>query len=156
MVLGRRATRKERFRQVTVSLEEEPRMPLMPASAKVTEIEVSHDVVPVEIEGISVMWANVTIHYALQGSSPEITIRVPVEVDSNSSPGGRRAQALQSARALLNHACTAPGMTGSEKCNETENPAPNGREAGPLEGLAQELGLVSPRTRSSRSKISAG
>ncbi len=131
-------------------------MPLKPASAKVTEIEVSHDVVLVEVDGTSVVWANVTIHYALQGTTQEITIRVPVEVDSNSSPEGRRAQALQSARALLNLACTAPGMTGVEKCDENENSAPNSMEAAPLEGLAQELGLASRRTRPSRSKISAG
>lgn len=73
-------------------------MPLKPAFAKVTGIEVSDDVVPVEIEGISAIWVNVTIHYALHGTTWEITIRVPVGGDSNSSPEGRRTQALQSAR----------------------------------------------------------
>ena len=112
-------------------------MALNPAAAKVTEIQVSWDAAPVAGADGPVFWATVEIHYVLQDLRPHLSIRVPVASDRDIGSESCRRQALQSARSLLNHACGAPAFSASDE------PAP---QEGPLEGLAQELGLAAPST----------
>ena len=108
-------------------------MALNPAAAKVTEIQVTWDPVPVAMAAGPVFWATVEIHYVLQELKPQLAIRVPVACEGDLGSEGCRRQALQCARSLLNHACGAPAFSASD-------------EAPPLGGLAQELGLAAPST----------
>jgi hypothetical protein len=112
-------------------------MALNPATAKVTDIQVSWDAAPVATGMGQIFWATVDIHYSLGGLSPCCSIRVPVACEGDIASESCRTQALQGARSLLNHACGAPAFSA-------------GADPPVLEGLSQELGLSPPTTRSRR------
>ena len=127
-------------------------MLLDPAAAKVSEILVSYDAVPQQPGTAPVIWATVEILYSLEGMSPHIAIRLPFMCTDDVGSEACRAQAIGAARALLSHACGAPGLAGSAK---TENPGSSadidqdretiGRRA--FEGITQELGLTKPTSK---------
>lgn len=108
-----------------------------PATAKVTDIQVSWDAAAETTPDGPLFWATVEIHYALDGLTPTVSIRVPMPCVADVGSRACRLQALQGARSLLNHACGAPAFSA-------------GGDAPLLEGLAQELGLAPPTTRSRR------
>jgi hypothetical protein len=110
-----------------------------PATAKVTDIQVSWDAAADVTPAGPLFWATVEIHYALDGLTPTVSIRVPLSCDADIGSETCRRQALQGARSLLNHACGAPAFSA-------------GGDEPLLEGLAQELGLAPPTTRSRRGR----
>jgi hypothetical protein len=109
-------------------------------AAKISDLTVEIDSVPVETSLGEVAWATVAIAYVSGGVEPTLAIRVPVpwsEVD-------KEREALRRARQLIDHACTFPGLNAA--------PSPGLLEDTALEGLAQELGITPPATRPARSR----
>lgn len=122
-------------------------MALKPSAARVIDLETMFDSDPQDsVEG-PVIWATVKIVYALQGLSPALTIRVPVPWNAQESPAQRRAQALRSARQLIDHACRAGGIGPAEAETDPVEDGMEGITPASLEGIAQELGLASPTTK---------
>jgi hypothetical protein len=79
-------------------------------SAKVNELTAMIDFKPVpkEQEEAKVIWATVQIYYDFVGLTPDISIHVPVQWRQGTSSSSIKAEALRSARDLLDHACSAP------------------------------------------------
>ena len=118
-------------------------MPIKPASAKIIDLDAAFDAAPVQSAEGPLVWATVTIRYALHDLSPSVTVRVPVPCKEQESAAQRRDQALRCARQLIEHACRAVGVPAADDVAggvlDTVMPTE-------MEGLAQELGLTPPRT----------
>jgi hypothetical protein len=117
---------------------------IKPSTVKITDFETSFDAAPAASDEGEVLWADVRIDYRLSGLTPKVTIRVPIPWNPNESIAQRKSAALRCARELIDHACRASGLHQMAEA-----------ESGPLEGIAQELGLVPPKTAPSRSRRSA-
>lgn len=105
--------------------------------AKITDLTVEIDASPVESSFGAVAWATVAISYASGDLEPTLAVRVPVPW----AESDKRREALRRARQLIDHACTASGLNG------TQAPEPPGvLEGTVLEGLSQELGISEPTT----------
>jgi hypothetical protein len=89
-------------------------MAINPATAKVTELEISLDAVPVSSAAGMIAWADVQITYMLSDLAPIVTIRVPVPWNDSETLGERKGRALRSARQLIDHACRAAGVGAPE------------------------------------------
>ena len=127
-------------------------MLLDPAAAKVSEILVSYDAIPQQPSTASVIWATVEILYSLEGMSPHIAIRLPFTRTDDVGSEACRAQTMGAARALLSHACSAPGMVGLGKTENRSFSADIDHDTEPfrlhaLEGITQELGLTKPTSK---------
>jgi len=119
-------------------------MELKPTSAKVVEIKSALDAVPVETGIGPILWATVSIDYAMAGLSPHVDIRVPIPFEPGQADEERGRQALRSARLLIDHACQTSGIP-------TEKAAPGERQdfvaemlPASLQGVAQEPGITKP------------
>jgi hypothetical protein len=123
-------------------------MVIKPATAKVTNLDAAFDAAPIETTGGPAIWATVTIDYRLDGLTPTVSIRVPIPWNEHETEAERRGAALRCARQLIDHACRAAGV----RAWEAESAADLADEILPaaLEGIAQELGLATPATRSRR------
>jgi hypothetical protein len=123
-------------------------MPTRPTAPKITDFVTSFDAAPVMTAEGEVIWADVRIDYILSGLAPAVIIRVPVACRAGDTLEARKAQALRSARDLIDHACVAAAMSPVQSPGVTEAL----REMVPssLEGGAQELGLVEPSTQSTK------
>ena len=53
-------------------------MVLKLSTAKVTDLDAAFDAAPVETADGPIIWATVTIEYAISGLSPALSIKVPV------------------------------------------------------------------------------
>jgi hypothetical protein len=119
-----------------------------PAAAKILDFETTLDVSPVPSADGEVIWADVRIEYILSDLKPTVTIRLPIPWREQDSPEERKAQALRFARQLIDHACLAAGVPAANPVGglATDDERDEGTSA--LEGLAQELGLAAPTTKS--------
>jgi hypothetical protein len=119
-----------------------------PAVAQILDFETTLDASPVQSADGEVIWADVRIEYLLSGLKPTVTIRLPIPWREQDAPQERRAQALRCARQLIDHACRAAGVPAMEPVigHYIDDPSEVGISA--LEGLAQELGLSAPTTKS--------
>ena len=119
-----------------------------PAAAKILDFETTLDVSPVPSADGEVIWADVRIEYILSDLKPTVTIRLPIPWREQDSPEERKAQALRFARQLIDHACLAAGVPAANPVGglATDDERDVGTSA--LEGLAQELGLAAPTTKS--------
>jgi hypothetical protein len=106
--------------------------------AKITDLTVEVDAVPVETTLGEVRWATVAITYVSGGVEPTLAIRVPVPAVEPD----REREALRRARQLIDHACTFSGLNVAQPAT-----SPGMLEDTVLEGLSQELGISEPRTR---------
>lgn len=109
-------------------------------SAKITDLGVRLADGAVESRFGPLVWADVTITYAMAGGTdvaPAVRISVPIPFVPGDSEDQRRQSALRAARQLIDHACVASGL-GLQAIQETPEI---------LSGLAQELGLAAPTTR---------
>ena len=106
-------------------------------AARISDLTVELDSVPVDTPLGEVVWATVAITYVSGGVEPSLAMRVPVPW---SEPDKER-EALRRARRLIDHACTFPGLTGT---------SPDILQDTVLEGLTQELGITSPTSRPTR------
>jgi hypothetical protein len=109
--------------------------------AKISELTVEVDSIPVDTPLGEIVWATVAITYVSGGVEPTLALRVPVPWEEQN----KEREALRRARQLIDHACTFPGL--------------NLVESGPamlqdtvLEGLSQELGMSPPTTRPARGR----
>lgn len=107
--------------------------------AKISDLTVEIDSIPVDTSLGEVAWATVAITYVSGGVEPTLAIRVPVPWDE---PDKER-EALRRARQLIDHACTFPGLAAS---------SPGILEDTLLEGVTQELGITPPTTKPPRSR----
>jgi len=112
-------------------------------SAKITDLSVAFDPVPMVNPLGALLWAKLDIAYAASGLTPSLTMRVPVPFRENDSEAYRKEMALRAARQLIDHACVARQLG-------AEAPAQEAPEI--LAGLAQELGIVAPTTRPPRKR----
>ena len=85
-------------------------------------------------------WGTIEVCYISEGYEPKVTIKVPVPVLPAQSEAQQRDEALRRARTLIDHACVAMGS----------QPAVPPDLGEMLEGLAEELGIRSPTTKSAR------
>jgi hypothetical protein len=85
--------------------------------------------------------------YTLQGIFPDITIRVPVPWNTQEPKDQRRAQALRSARQLIDHACRAAGIAPAEVETDPVEDIIEATTPVALEGVTQELGLANPTAK---------
>jgi hypothetical protein len=108
-------------------------------SAKIVDLSVSFDASPVPLSSGEVLWASVTITYAVSGLLPSVRIRLPVSWNESDTIEERKFLALRGARQLIDHACMASGL-------EHDAPASSPVDA-IITGLAQELGLSEPTTK---------
>jgi hypothetical protein len=124
-------------------------MGLNPATANVTEVRVYCDRAVTVRSGASILWATVEIYYSLQGMTPDITIRLPVECKHVVGSDACRTKVLQSARALLKHIYSSVAMTsdGAMAGNGLVTDQIGKRERSRLEGQSQEWGLATPTTK---------
>jgi hypothetical protein len=122
-------------------------MPIKPASAKIVDLDTAFDAAPVQSAEGPLVWATVTMRYALQDLSPSVTVRVPVPCKEQESADQRRDHALRCARQLIEHACRAVGVPAPDDVADEVLDAVVPTE---MEGLAQELGLASPKTAPKR------
>jgi hypothetical protein len=106
-------------------------------TAKISDLTVEVDAIPVDTSAGEVAWATVSITYVSGALEPTLAIRVPVPWNE---PDKER-EALRLARRLIDHACTFPGLTGT---------SPDMLQDTVLEGLTQELGFTPPTTRPTR------
>ena len=109
--------------------------------AKISDLTVEIDSIPVETSLGEVAWATVAITYVSGGVEPTLAIRVPVpweELD-------KEREALSRARQLIDHACTFPGLA-------RPGSSPELLEDTTLEGLSQELGITEPTHGPARSR----
>ena len=122
-------------------------MATKPTAAKILDFETTLDVSPVPSADGEVIWADVRIEYILSDLKPTVTIRLPIPWREQDSPEERKAQALRFARQLIDHACLAAGVPAG---NPVGLATDDERDGGPsaLKGLAQELGLAAPTTKS--------
>ena len=119
--------------------------PLDLSRAKLVDLQVNFDAQPLPIAFGEITWAAVDLTYSANGVGAEMTIRVPIEWDGNGSDEAKRDIALRRARDLLDHACNAPGLA-----RAAASKMPAAEITNPLEGLAQELGLIEPTTKPER------
>lgn len=122
-------------------------MVLKPSSAKVIDLSAAFDVGPEQSAEGPIVWATVRIVYSLQGLSPDIAIRVPVPWNAQDTQEQRYAQALRSARQLIEHACRAVGVAPAEAGSDLIEDVVEAITPAALEGVAQELGLASPSVK---------
>ena len=108
------------------------------ASMKITELMTTVDNAVFQTSTGPMAWGTVEIFYLSDGLEPQVTIRVPVPVYETQSDEERRAEALRRARKLIDHACVT--MTPAESSSAGEI----------LEGLSEELGILSPTTKPRR------
>jgi len=108
-------------------------------AARISDLTVEIDSVPVDTSLGEVAWATVAITYVSGGVEPTLVIRVPVPW---SEPDKER-EALRRARQLIDHACAFSGLAQPVV-------SPGMLEDTVLEGLAQELGMAPPTTRPAR------
>jgi hypothetical protein len=119
----------------------------------VTDLDAAFDAAPVETADGPIIWATVTIEYAISGLSPALSIKVPVPWNDAEIADQRRAQALRCARQLIEHACRAAGVGPQE--DASTGPIEDAIEAitpSALDGVAQELGLVESTTKPRQSR----
>ncbi len=109
-------------------------------AAKISDLTVEVDAVPVDTALGEVAWATVAITYVSGGVEPTLAIRVPVPWEEKDKDG----EALRRARRLIDHACTFPGLNAM--------PSPGILEDSLLEGVAQELGLTPPTAKPARGR----
>jgi len=119
--------------------------PLDLSKAKLIDLQVTFDAQPLPLAFGEITWAMVDLSYSTSGIGAEMTIRVPIAWDGDASEAAKRDLALRRARDLLDHACNAPGLA-----RAASSKMPPGEVSGPLEGLAQELGLSEPTTTPTR------
>jgi hypothetical protein len=77
-------------------------------AAKLVGLQITFEAQPVPIAAGEIAWAAVDLVYSANGVGAEMTLRIPIEWDSSTSEAARRADVLQKARELLDHACNAP------------------------------------------------
>jgi hypothetical protein len=106
--------------------------------AKLTDLTVDLDPVPVDTALGKMVWATVAITYAMGDLEPTLAIRVVIPA----TEGDQRNEALRRARQLIDHACSSLPATALPGAQQ-----PGVLEGTVLEGLSQELGLAEPRTR---------
>lgn len=75
-------------------------------AAKISDLTVEIDSVPVDTSLGEVAWATVAITYVCGGVEPTLAIRVPVPWEE----ADKEREALRRARELIDHACTFPGL----------------------------------------------
>jgi hypothetical protein len=129
-------------------------MVLKPATAKITDLDMTVEAVPTETAEGLIVWATVRMEYSLSGLAPVVTTRVPVPWITSDTDAERRAQALRCARLLIEHACRAAGVGPAEPEAE-QNPVEEAIDAvapPALQGIAQELGLAKPTRQPSRQR----
>ena len=108
-------------------------------AAKISDLTVEIDSVPVDTSLGEIAWATVAITYVSGGVEPTLAMRVPVPW----SEQDKEREALRRARQLIDHAGAFPGLAQPVA-------APGVMEDTVLEGLAQELGMTPPTTRPAR------
>src|ERR1700761_3119302 len=101
-------------------------------TAKISDLTVEVDSVPVPTSLGEMVWATVAITYVSGGVEPTLALRVPVPWEE---PDKER-EALLRARQLIDHACSFPGLA--------RPTSPGLLEGTVLEGLTQELGITEP------------
>jgi hypothetical protein len=110
-------------------------------AARISDLTVEIDSIPVDTSLGEVAWATVAITYVSGGVEPTLAIRVPVPW---SEPDKER-EALRRARQLIDHACAFPGLAQPVA-------SPGLLEGTVLEGVTQELGITSPTNRPVRGR----
>ena len=109
----------------------------MSNTSKITDLMTTVDSTVFETPTGPMVWGAVDICYHVGGLEPRVTIKVPIPALKDQSDEQRRAETLQRARKLIDHACS------------TLQPEEErfGRLPEILEGLGQELGMLPPRTQ---------
>ena len=120
---------------------------LKPNTAHVVELSTRFETLPVDTEAGPVLWADIRIAYTLAGLDPTVDIRVPVPFEAGETDAQRKAKALHSARLLIDHACRGAGIRADLSVSASVQGAIEGIIPTSLEGVAQELGLISPTTK---------
>ena len=110
-------------------------------AAKISDLTVEIDSIPVDTTLGEVAWATVAITYVSGGVEPTLALRVPVPWDE---PDKER-EALRRARQLIDHACTFPRLAQAAS-------SPGILEGTLLEGVTQELGITEPTRSPARSR----
>lgn len=113
--------------------------------AKVTDLEISFEAVPVQSAAGMMVWAEVQIAYTLSDLEPIVSIRVPIPWNDGDTPAERKGRTLRYARHLIDHACRAGGVGAHERAEASMIEDAVDAIAPPAyAGLAQELGLAKP------------
>jgi hypothetical protein len=119
-------------------------MELRPNSAKVVDLATNFDQAPMDTPIGPILWATVRIAYTLAGLAPTVDIRVPIPFEASETETERRAQALRSARLLIDHACRAAGIVPEETSGDPVDALIADVVPSALEGVSQELGISEP------------
>ena len=116
-------------------------MGLIPAATTITELRTVLDRGPMPSAGGKVIWADISIDFALSGMCPNISVRVPVPWSDSDSSEGRKEYALRLAREFFERACGALPAPHSALSREDAQVAAETAMPG-LADFVRELGLT--------------